>query len=240
MLYIALLATVVIILNVFASRSVRHGADARFKQNMLIAIIWLVPFIGLFMAAGHTTPRAPTAGKHKPLQGTVDDSPPMIVRAAGRPDFDIQRQFVEVHGFPIIHADAFDQWLAASPQAATPGMACIARAWLMHMRDACGPGFRLFETEHAFILSPLENGVLRATDTFIATTRKRITAVLRDLAAFPAGGKSVLIVLHDEDAYYQYVSAYYPDSGEFFLQQRHVHQFQCASLCRPARRTVCH
>jgi len=215
MLYISILATVVIILNLFASRSVRRGVDARFKQNMLIAMIWLVPFIGLLMAAGQTTPHAPKARKHEPLQGTVDESAPMIVRVAGCLDFDVQSQLVEAHGFPIIHADAFNQWLAASPQASTSGLACVARAWLMHMRDACGPEFRLFETKHAFILSPLESNVLRATDTFIATTRKRITAVLRDLAVFPAGGKSVLLVLHDEDAYYQYVSAYYPDSGEF-------------------------
>lgn len=215
MLDISLLATVVIILNAFASRLVRRGADARFKQNMLIAMIWLVPFIGLFMAASHTTRHAPTARKHEPLQGTVDGSAPMIVRVAGCTDFDVQGQLVEAHGFPVIHADAFNQWLAASPQASASDMACVARAWLMHMREACGPEFRLFETEHAFILSPLESGVLRATDAFIATTRKRITAVLRDLAAFPAGGKSVLLVLHDEDAYYQYVSAYYPDSGEF-------------------------
>ncbi|QNA88010.1 hypothetical protein G4G28_05090 [Massilia sp. Dwa41.01b] len=215
MLYIFLLLIGLIILNLSASRSIRRGADTRYKQNMLIAMIWLVPFIGLFMATGHITQHAPTARKHEPLQGTVDGSAPMIVRVAGCPDFDVQRQLVEVHGFPVISADAFDHWLAASPQASTADMACVAKAWLMHMREACGPEFRLFETEHAFILSPLESGVLRATGIFMATTRRRITAVLRDLAVFPAGSKSVLLVLHDEDAYYQYVSAYYPDNGEF-------------------------
>lgn len=215
MLYITLLATVVLILNVFATRSVRRGADARFKQNMLIAMIWLVPFVGVFLALGHITPHAPTARKHEPLEGTVDGAAPMIVQVAGFPDFDVQSQFVEAHGFTLIDVDAFNQWLAASPPASASDKACIARAWLMHMREACGPEFRLVETEHALILSPLGSRVLRATATFIATTRKRITAVLRDLAAFPEGGKSVLLVLHDEDAYYQYVSAYYPDSGEF-------------------------
>lgn len=217
MLYFSILALVVVILNVSASRSVRRGADARFKQNMLIAMIWLVPVIGAFIAAGHTTPQAPAAGKHEPLQGTVEGPAPTVVRVAGCPDFDVGSQLVGAHGFPVIDAAAFDAWLAASPQAGAADLACIARAWLMHMREACGPAFRLLETEHALILSPLESGVLRATDTFIASTRRRITTVLRDLAAFPAGGKSVLLVLHDEEAYYRYVSAYYPDSGEFAL-----------------------
>jgi hypothetical protein len=46
-------------------------------------------------------------------------------------------------------------------------------------------------------------------------TLKRIGAVLNGIAQVPAWGKDLLIIFDDEAQYYNYVSYYYPDSGEF-------------------------
>lgn len=210
---------VLVVLNIFAAREVRKGADLPFKQNMLVAIIWVVPIVGILMAWHHTGqhPVETAARTHLPLPGVLDDPAPSLLRLAACPDFDVNAHLSASHGFPLIDSRALQQWASAAPAVADAEAAMLAgtRAWLLHMRDVCGESFRLYETDGAFILSPLDNRVLCATAAYIATTRKRIGAVLRGVAEFPKVHKSVLIVLHNEDVYYQYISPYYPDEGEF-------------------------
>lgn len=210
---IALLLTI----NVFVSRMIRRGSDARFKQNMLIAMVWAVPVLGLFVAMGHTSPRPSGAQPEVPLKGTSEDPAPHELHAPGLVPVELAAYIHSANGFPLIDWDGIGQWASAAPNPADAMAAgsLARRAWLLHMRDACGPSFRLYETDDAYILSPLENSTLSATAAYISTTRKRISAVLRGVASFAENEKSILLVLHDEDAYYDYVSAYYPDQGEF-------------------------
>jgi hypothetical protein len=67
------------------------------------------------------------------------------------------------------------------------------------------------------ILSSLEPAIVDAMSRYVTTTRKRVARTLGALANFPAGLKSIVLVLDDEDAYYRYVSMFDPSEGEFAL-----------------------
>jgi hypothetical protein len=213
MLISLVLIAFLITINVFASRSVRHGSDAPFKQNMLIAMIWLVPVVGVFMAFVHTSPPPAEPTARLPLPGTVDGAPPWELCISGSLPLSVDSHLRDVNGFPVMDWDALKQWMATDTSSS--GRQAAIRAWLLHMREACGPTFRLYETDDAYVLSPLDNGVLCATAAYIATTRKRVQTVLHGVAKFASGEKSILLVMDDEDMYYKYVAAYYPDDGEF-------------------------
>jgi hypothetical protein len=49
----------------------------------------------------------------------------------------------------------------------------------------------------------------------VLRTRKRMKLVLQGIAEAPPFGKTLMIVFDDEDSYYNYVSYYYPEEGEF-------------------------
>lgn len=71
------------------------------------------------------------------------------------------------------------------------------------------------EEGDAVLLSTLEPNVARATLGFMGKTLQRIVRLLAGVAKIPEWGKDILIVFDDEDAYYRYVSHYYPEAGEF-------------------------
>lgn len=72
----------------------------------------------------------------------------------------------------------------------------------------------LLETEDASVLSSLSARQERATADYVRTARARISGLLGDLAVFPAGQRSLVLVMDSDEDYYRYVSLYYPD-GEF-------------------------
>src|SRR5207247_6744848 len=64
---------------------------------------------------------------------------------------------------------------------------------------------------------------------FVELTRKRVLQVLDGVASGDFSGKVCLLIFEDEDRYYQYVSNYYEDGGEYafsggmFLQRGYGH-----------------
>jgi len=209
-LYVAVL--VWIILNVVVASLIRRNDETRFLQNMRIAMLWVAPFIGLLFSLGATAKRKEVDLAEQPiLPGTVVDEAPLKLMLAGAGQFNVQEHTYVSGEFPVLDWDAVQEWADKCPQGL--GYQLGKKAWLMHLRDALGPNYRLYESADAFILSPLENNVVLATAEFISNTRRRIDKVLGDLASFPAADKSVLLVMPDEDAYYRYTSGYQPDGG---------------------------
>lgn len=89
------------------------------------------------------------------------------------------------------------------------------RAWMLHMRDSLGASFRLDESETARVVSTLDPRHAVYALEFMGRTLKRIQHTLKAVALMPDWGKDLLIVFDDDDAYYQYVSRFHPESGEF-------------------------
>lgn len=214
-------------LNLFFGGCVRRSELSRFQQNMVITLAWIVPFMGVFMGwvamARASEPSRPE--NEEPLPALVAAAAPEVLARSGLPVFELRLHLVVSGGLPVLDWGALADWAsrAAQPAEVRGASAAGRRAWLLHLRDACGDHFQLHEFEHALLLSSMENVVVRATAEYISTTRARIGTVLGGIARFPEDEKSVLFVPDSEDAYYRYVTRYYPDgdfagSGGMFLK----------------------
>lgn len=129
----------------------------------------------------------------------------------------MEAALVDANGFPSIDWDAANRWVASIPEESEQQKAWSAceRAWLEHLRAALGSHYQVREQGTALLLSTLEANVAEATLAFVNKTVQRILKVLDGVAHAPEWGHDILVVFDDEDAYYRYVSHYYPESGEF-------------------------
>lgn len=201
-----------IVLNVMVTKLIRRNDETRFLQNMRIAMLWVAPVVGVLFSLGATArPKAVNLAEQPILPGSIVDEAPLQLMLAGAGQFQLQEHISFCGDLPVLDWTAVQEWAAKGP----PGLGyqLCKKAWLMHLRDVLGSSYRLYESEEAYILSPLENNVVLATADFVASARKRIKSVLGDLAKFPEKDKSVLLVMPDEDAYYSYTSAYHEDGG---------------------------
>ncbi|WP_334188164.1 hypothetical protein [Noviherbaspirillum sp.] len=118
---------------------------------------------------------------------------------------------------PLVDWDAVHAWIenldTEDVQAKAWTMA--EHAWLTHLQAALGNRYHLIHSDTAILLSPLEKNVANATIEFMGRTLKRVIKVLDGIADVSPWGKDILIVFENEDQYYDYVSYYYPEDGEF-------------------------
>jgi hypothetical protein len=140
---------------------------------------------------------------------------PDAVRIGGTP-FGIVEHFQRVNGYPILDWQEVRNWLDGldASHRSQAWWAC-ERAWLLHFRDALGPHYRLDESDTAAIVSSLDARKAQAALEFMGKTLRRIGRVLDGIAKAPDWGRDLLIVFESQEEYYQYVSHYYPEKGEF-------------------------
>ena len=152
------------------------------------------------------------------LAGVVTGAAPAVIAVAGLPLLDIAAHLRSPEGLPLLSPPALRAWQAplADEDLRRAADALARHAWLLHLRDALGPGYRLHETAEAWVLSPLPDRELLATVAHVRSTRHGVARVLGELARPSAGERAILLVLDDQEAYYRYVSGYYP-AGEFAL-----------------------
>jgi hypothetical protein len=145
------------------------------------------------------------------------ESAPEWVTVRGGYEFAIARHTAAHNGFPIVEWDKARAWVdTVEPESRRlEAWTACERAWLLHFRDALGAQFRLDESEGAAIVSSLEPHQARTALDYMARTLRRIGAVLEGIVQTEVWGKDILIVFDDQEAYYRYVSHYYPDTGEF-------------------------
>lgn len=144
------------------------------------------------------------------------DSAPEEVIVDGAPTFALRRHLVVHNGYPILDQEAVQRWVDSVPEPVRQrAWEICERAWLLHFRDALGPAFHYDEGATAAVLSSLESHIATATLQYMERTLKRIVAVLEELAKAPEWGKDLLIVFDGQQQYYDYVSFYYPERGEF-------------------------
>jgi hypothetical protein len=148
---------------------------------------------------------------------TIRDPAPREVSCGGADPFPIASRLITHNGFPILDGPKLWQWLEDSVPEAQRQAAWekCELAWVLHFRDALGPQFRLDEGKTAMVLSSLPENVSKATIEYMQRTLKRVVAVLKGIAEVLPWGKDLLIVFDDGERYYQYVSYYYPEKGEF-------------------------
>lgn len=94
-------------------------------------------------------------------------------------------------------------------------LASAKQVWLLHFREALGDKYSLLQSDSAALISPLEGKIADATLEYLNRTRIRVSKALDGIAVFRAEDKDILIVFENEEQYYEYISFYYPDDGDF-------------------------
>jgi hypothetical protein len=143
--------------------------------------------------------------------------PTDVVVAAGVEDFSVSAHLDMKGGLPVLDWEAAHSWVDSIPDAGARAAAWarLERAWLEQVQSAVGSPYVVRESETSLLLSTLEPNVASATLAFMSKTLQRVTRILDGIAEVSDWGKDVLVVFDDDDAYYQYVSQYYPVAGEF-------------------------
>lgn len=151
--------------------------------------------------------------------------PPLRVEIAGAEGLSLEPLIQRVHGFPHFDWDAVYRWIDALPEdERAEAWGTCELAWLAHLRDSLGAAYSLRESGDAVLLSSLEPSVADATLEFMTKTEGRILRLLDGVARKSDWGMTILVVFDDHDAYYRYVSRFYPESGEFAMSGgMHIH-----------------
>lgn len=210
-----------LVTNVYMARRIRAIDEIPLRKNLLLVMVWILPFMGAFMAWIHLPrqPRAPSAvaGPRPDGFSTEEALGELVLDEAH--SFPLITHMCISNGLPLLDWRALHAWAGSMNDAHRQRFAIEQgqRAWLLHLRDALGPHFHLYESEGTCVLSSLEDSVVVATAAYVASTRKRIRHVLAGVAHFEEHHKSILLVIDDEETYYGYVSNYYPEGGEFAL-----------------------
>lgn len=102
-------------------------------------------------------------------QGGQISVPPLMISVDGLPDFPIARYLIHHENFPLLNWVEAESWLLnlESPVLQASAWDAMEKAWLLHLRAALGPHFRLRETNSAALLSSLDDGVAAATLRYI-------------------------------------------------------------------------
>jgi hypothetical protein len=114
-------------------------------------------------------------------------------------------------GIPHPRWDAVHAWLDgfAEPRRAEAWLAC-ERAWLGWLQPVLGADYAARESTHSLLLGTQPERHAQLTLRYLDATLRRVASLLEDMAQAGDPGKEILIVFHDADAYYRYVSAFSP------------------------------
>ncbi|HEX7638646.1 MAG TPA: hypothetical protein VF457_09630 [Burkholderiaceae bacterium] len=180
-------------------------------------MVWIAPLVGAFWGLLTTVAiRRGLAQAGAPAPAPAQEPAPEEVRGTGVEPFPLRPHLHVAQGFAMVDWGAAAGWLATITGADARNLARVDlhRAWLGHLRESQGDRMWLHESDEAMILSPLEPAVAAATSRYVSMARKRVARTLGTLAHFPAGLKSVVLVMDDLDAYYAYISLFRPGDGE--------------------------
>jgi hypothetical protein len=217
-IWVALAALVA--LNILATRRVLSFGERLPMRRMVVAMVWIAPVAGAGIAFLHTAPALRQLRREAAAPPMREDEPAAEeIEAPGAPSFVVRPHLLDAGGFAMLDWRAAEAWLAAVPDAPARAAARIElhRAWLQHLRDSLGDAFWLHESDDALIVSSLEEPAAAAMSRYVTAARRRVAQTLGELARFPQGLKSVVLVVDDVDSYYRYIGMFYPAEGEFAL-----------------------
>ena len=91
------------------------------------------------------------------------------------------------------------------------------RTWLETLSEQLNSKYEIYETDNFSILSSENERYNQLFSAFLERTLKRILSTLKGIASDDGYGKHVAIIFSDIDEYYNYISLYYPEEGEYGL-----------------------
>lgn len=143
---------------------------------------------------------------------------PSVIRPGSGASFDLATVMHIEHGLPVPDWKAVNAWLGTL-DAAEHGKAWsdVELAWMSCLRAALGEPYKVGRFGQSVILSSLDARQEQMVAVFMDASLKKIVKTLGRLASVPVWGYDILMVFDDSRTYYNYVSRYYPDEGEFAI-----------------------
>lgn len=89
--------------------------------------------------------------------------------------------------------------------------------WMLALRSALPEGYRIHASDDFLLLSALDERQARLLLRFCQSVRRRILRNLSDAAVARSEGKHAILVFADDQSYYDYISHYYPEDGEYAM-----------------------
>jgi hypothetical protein len=131
----------------------------------------------------------------------------------GGEDFDISGSCIWEEGVPHPQWDLIETRVAsrADSRDESSAWAEVGRQWLARLREALGPGYEAGETDHFLGVAPKGDVGAGPLLRFAEQCRSTLLSGLGGVADFSARGKQVVVALRTPDAYYRYISAFYPE-----------------------------
>ena len=134
------------------------------------------------------------------------------IACAGARELDLRSVCRAYQGLPHPEWEAVDAWLDTLAEADRPAAwTSCERAWLELLAAGLGDGYRLVESEHAFVLSRQPANEAAATLAYVGRSFLRVQRMLEELAQKSDGGKEILLLFPDHPEYCRYLGAFHPE-----------------------------
>ncbi|GAB5517554.1 hypothetical protein [Rhodopirellula baltica] len=122
----------------------------------------------------------------------------------------------------------------------------LAGQWLNALRETLGEGYSIAESDEFMLVGRTD---ARLTNRILSSSehaRRTILKTLPDVAKDEGYGKHVVLAFSDMESYYDYISDFYSDEGEFglscgvFLDEGYGHFAICLAYGDDYERTIAH
>ncbi len=124
--------------------------------------------------------------------------------------------------------------------------AVLGYQWLELLAEALPVRYSIEQSEEFYILSADDSSTNNRMLQWCEAIRKKILTTLKDVACDEGYGKHIVLVFHNWETYYDYVTDFYPDSGEFapsggmFINHGYSHFAICTQGNYQVERTIAH
>lgn len=123
-----------------------------------------------------------------------------------------------IDGFPRPRWDSISELVFSEPEDTWPAAwSDWSIRWMDSVLNHLPGSYRLVETDNFLIVSAENDRYIELLSKFLERTLKRILTSLQGIASDDGYSKHVLLMFNSQELYYQYISYFYPDDGEFIL-----------------------
>jgi hypothetical protein len=164
--------------------------------------------------------------QHRSISGAIQNR-----NGLPRPDWDVIFAWVEQN---VAEDDLDDTWCN------------IALSWLNELSGPLPKGYESSASDNFFVLG---KGTPAERDRYLRWCEFalcKVQQILPDVTSDEGYGKHLLIAFEEEDAYYDYISDYYPEEGKFglslgmFIDSGYGHIVICRAPLTEQERVIAH
>ncbi|MGI9236370.1 MAG: hypothetical protein ACR2QZ_03190 [Woeseiaceae bacterium] len=123
-----------------------------------------------------------------------------------------------VGGFPRPDWEAIGlMYEAGTEEQRQEGWETWARTWVNATTERLPDGYRVEESDNFLIMSAQDGRYVELLSKFLERALKKIMSNLGGIALDEGYGKHVVLIFNEQEPYYQYMSYFFPEEGEFIL-----------------------